>query len=402
MKKFLILPFVLVAGNWCRRCGVLKIRHRMSDFEVGRALIILLALLVGAAAAPATAQAAERYWVGGTGSWSDDDNHWATTWGGAPADGNVPTATDNAHFNADSNTTAYTVTVDASATMLDLMFDAAPSVSGTITWAGSSAMTISGSMLLLSGMAWTYTGTITFNATATGKTITSNGVNLANTFIFDGVSGGWTLQDDLNLNASFTGNITVTNSHATTGFNTNGKTISAKYFWSSNSNTRSIILGASAITLTGAASALEMTTTGLTLDAGTSVITFNAPSPGFVGGGLTFYDVSFSAVSGASGSLQGANSFHNLSIAGTDSAAVMSLYANQTITGTFTVSSTDAKSHILIKSDTVGTPRTITAAAVSLQDVDFTDITGLKSGVTLNPSDKGSNMTLSGGNLTGT
>ena len=48
MKKFLILPFVLVAGNWCRRCGVLKIRHRMSDFELGKALIILLVLLVGA------------------------------------------------------------------------------------------------------------------------------------------------------------------------------------------------------------------------------------------------------------------------------------------------------------------------------------------------------------------
>src|SRR3989338_2936983 len=198
MKKFLILPFVLVAGNWCRRCGVLKIRHRMSDFEVGRALIILLALLVGAAAAPATAQAAERYWVGGTGSWSDDDNHWATTSGGAPADGNVPTAADNAHFNADSNTTAYTVTVYATANMNDLMFDAAPSVSGTITWAGSSAMTISGSMLLLSGMTRSYSGNLTFDATITGKTLTFNTnapTALFSTVIFSGSGGEWTMQD---------------------------------------------------------------------------------------------------------------------------------------------------------------------------------------------------------------
>ena len=52
---------------------------------------------------PSHALAAERYWVGGSGNWSDDDTHWATTSGGAPADGNVPTSADNAHFNADSN-----------------------------------------------------------------------------------------------------------------------------------------------------------------------------------------------------------------------------------------------------------------------------------------------------------
>jgi len=82
-------------------------------------LFILLVLVAFFSVSPSHALAAERYWVGGTGSsdasdrspdfrrrgWSDDDNHWATTSGGAPADGNVPTAADNAHFDAGSNTT---------------------------------------------------------------------------------------------------------------------------------------------------------------------------------------------------------------------------------------------------------------------------------------------------------
>ena len=111
--------------------------HRsLLTWRFGLQVAAILIILAGAAAAPATASAAgcagtgECYWVGGTGSWSDDDTHWAATSGGAPADGNVPTSADNAHFNADSNTTAYTVTVDATANMNDLMFDAAPFVSG--------------------------------------------------------------------------------------------------------------------------------------------------------------------------------------------------------------------------------------------------------------------------------
>ena len=109
--------------------------HRsLLTWRFGLQVAAILIILAGAAAAPATASAAgcagtgECYWVGGTGSWSDTTK-WATATGGATT-GSVPTSADNAHFNADSNTTAYTVTVDATANMNDLMFDAAPFVSG--------------------------------------------------------------------------------------------------------------------------------------------------------------------------------------------------------------------------------------------------------------------------------
>jgi len=43
-----------------------------------------------------------RYWVGGTGNWSDDDNHWAATSGGSPADGNLPTSSDDIFIDENS------------------------------------------------------------------------------------------------------------------------------------------------------------------------------------------------------------------------------------------------------------------------------------------------------------
>jgi len=59
------------------------------------------------------AYAANRYWVGGAGNWSDDVNHWATTSGGAPGAGNIPGAADTAIFDANSCTAACTVALDA-------------------------------------------------------------------------------------------------------------------------------------------------------------------------------------------------------------------------------------------------------------------------------------------------
>lgn len=45
---------------------------------------------------------ANRYWVGGTGSWSDNVHHWATTSGGSGGVGNTPTASDDVFFDANS------------------------------------------------------------------------------------------------------------------------------------------------------------------------------------------------------------------------------------------------------------------------------------------------------------
>jgi len=118
---------------------------------------------------------ADRYWVWGTWNWSDATNHWATTSGGAPWAGNLPTATDDVFFDSASNATAYTVTIDATTKLCRDITFAAPA-SGNVTWAWSVAMNISWSFTAYNGLIRTYTGIITFNSTATGKTITMAGV----------------------------------------------------------------------------------------------------------------------------------------------------------------------------------------------------------------------------------
>jgi hypothetical protein len=68
-------------------------------------------------------------------------------------------------------------------------------------------------------MTWTTgTGTITFAATTTGETIISASKTLYDT-TFNGVGGGWTLQDNLTQ----TNNLTVTNGN----LSANGQNITA-------------------------------------------------------------------------------------------------------------------------------------------------------------------------------
>lgn len=136
------------------------------------------------------------YWVGGSGNWSDAANHWATVSGGAPNAANVPGSADDVHFDAASNPTAYTVTLDGSPVCRDFMFDANPSVSGIPTLMGSAALLCYGSSKLIAGMASGFSGSITYKATSGIKTMTWAGVQVACALIFDGVGGTFQMADD--------------------------------------------------------------------------------------------------------------------------------------------------------------------------------------------------------------
>jgi hypothetical protein len=136
-----------------------------------------------------------KFWVGGSGNWSDATNHWATSSGGTPNVANTTTATDDVYFDLNSNATAYTVTVDTTSLMNDLRIDGAPATSGTVTLAGSSQMTVSGNWQLLSGMTYTHSGALVLNATSGIKTMTSKGVLVISSITFNGIGGTWQLQD---------------------------------------------------------------------------------------------------------------------------------------------------------------------------------------------------------------
>lgn len=309
------------------------------------------------------------YWVGGTGNWDATTTHWSNASGGAGGFG-PPTSADDVIFDSLSNATAYTVTL-LTAPVCRSVTVAGPA-SGNVTLAGTAAWSIYGSMTLAAtGITRTYTGAVTFAATTTGWTITTNGQTLGSNFTFNGVGGGWTL-------GSAYSNTNTTLQLTAGSFDTGGYSLTTGTIQTSGSATRSLTLGASTITLS--ASWNILTTTGLTFSVGTSTINLNGSSGGFTGAGLTYNNVGITYGAGPLISVGGANTFANFSITGRSGLAIgyVSLSSNQIITGTFTVAAPTSlgASRMLIQSATYGTARTITAAAVSLTDADFQDITG--------------------------
>ena len=319
---------------------------------------------------------ADRYWILGTGTWDATNTvNWSASSGGAGG-ASVPTAADNVFFDANSNvgTTAFTVTMATTPRVCNNF--TASGLDGVMTLAGTSiGLTVSGSLTFqATNFTRTYSGTTTFNATTTGKTVTTNGVAFGAAVTFNGVGGGWTLGSALNTGVS---TLTVTNGTFDTSSSGN-YAVTCGTFSSNNSNTRTINLNASTLTITSSATSWDMlTSNNATFNAGTSTINLSA-SATFAGGGLTYYNVSYTSAGVTTASITGANTFNNLSIAGRTVVGLgqFSISANQTINGTLTVSAGTASAcRAFILSDTIGTTRTLTCAAVSLTDTDFRDIT---------------------------
>ena len=320
---------------------------------------------------------ADRYWVGGTGTWSAaSTTNWAASSGGSSG-ASAPTAADNVFFDANSNvgTGAFTVTVSGalcndfnvgSPTALDGAMTLAFGASGTLTVSGS--WTNQATNFSVTGTS----STLTFNATTTGKTITTNGVALGVAVTLNGVGGAWTLGSAFSC-----GTNTLTLTNGTFDTSVSNYAVTAGSFASSNSSTRTINLNASTLTLS--ASWNMTTSTNATLNAGTSQINLSGINFTFAGGGLTYNNISSTSTTPTSTVkvITGANTFNNITFT-TPSAGGglnnISIGADQTINGTLTVPGTNGFRRLFIRSDVIGTSRTLTCAAESLTDVDFRDI----------------------------
>lgn len=308
-----------------------------------------------------------RHWVGGTDNWNGTvGTKWSTTSGGAGGSA-VPTASDDVFF--DANSAGAVVTISGSRVCNNLT---CTGFTGDIK--GSSGITISGNLVFAATHTASYTGTLTFNATGAGHTVTTGGITLNCNFTFNGVGGVWTLQDAVVMTGDSFPQINLSKGT----LDTNGQTITADQLDISGTSTRVLTLGASAITLTRSSTTVAAldaaTVTNLTLNANTSTITMSGTNALFNGGGKTYRNVVFTGVTGAI-SITGANSYTNLTWATGGQASTMTLSANQTVTGTLTLTGAAPSTRPLIQTDTSGTARTVTAAAVALTDVDFTDIT---------------------------
>lgn len=231
-----------------------------------------------------------------------------------------------------------------------------------------------GDLTLSSNASGVYTSLIpTFIASGT---ITSNGRTI-NSMTINGSGVTVTLAD------AFTSSGAITLTQGT--FTTSNFSVTAGSISSSNANVRTINLGSSTVTLTSTSPVVLTTSTNLTLNVGTSQINMSSASATtFAGNGLTYYNVAFTGTTAVTHVVTGANTFNNFTVTAPAATGLMqcTFAANQTISGTLTAAGATAVRRVFIRSNTFGTSRTLTAAALSATDGDFRDITiaGVASG----------------------
>jgi len=288
-----------------------------------------------------TAYASDRYWIGGTGNWSDTA-HWSDSDGGGSGF-SVPTSTDNVYFSAGSfSANGAIVTIDTTANTLSLDFSG---LDQTMTLTNSANnLNVYGSLTLSMKLAtnFTSTGYLYLKAT-TSVNITSNGnTSTWNRIYFDGIGGTWTNQDNwIYQTVTFLRNGT---------WNTNSKTISLGVFYTSESAAKTLTLGSS------------LFTTWMWGNTNPTNFTFN-------------YDTSTVKTTG-SDTLSGADTFYNLILQPLALNSSVKFVGNITVNNDLTIigyNSTNRR--ILVASNIIGTQRTFTVGGtVTASNADFRDI----------------------------
>ena len=317
---------------------------------------------------------ADRYWVGGSGTWNTTSTtNWSATSGGAGG-ASVPTVADNVFFD---QAAAYTVTMTGALACRNITVSDGPVTFVTGT---SPTLNVRGSMSLVATV-WDSTGAITFSATTSGQTITTNGTPISASITFNGSGGVWTLGSAFTT----TGNITVT--LGTLNTSASNYAVTANAITVANSASAILTLNGSTVTLAGTATVFTANTSSV-INAGTSTINCTS-SIGctFAGAGKTYYNVSFTGASSSYAvvSLTGLNTFNNLSFTSPSADTIINVAfsSNMTINGSFTGSGSQANRRIFYRSDTIGTVRALTlGSAATISNADFRDITAVTNSIT--------------------
>lgn len=292
----------------------------------------------------------------------------------------TPTAADDCLLTATSGA----VTIDAGSVCRSLNLTG---YVNTLTHTAGVTLTIGDATAGLANVAlafptsgWTYT---------LGSATTSQMSFVSTSATQQTVNFGGQTTGPVTFNATSNGSWQYTGSHVMTNvantltltqgtLDLNGQTVSVGRVVSTGSATRALTLGAAAITCIGTNTifAWNLTSTGMTFSGASATITLNAAGATFTGGGLTYGTLVLSSVTTLQ-TITGSNTFGTLTRNGvTGKTASLALGADQIITGTLTLAGGSAINRLLVTSDTLGTPRTLTAAVVSASNVDLRDITG--------------------------
>lgn len=177
--------------------------------------------------------AADFYWVGGNGNWSDFQHHWALSSGGSVFQTTVPSAFDNVFFDANSfpgtNDTMVTINI-AVATTKNITFNIGQK-NARLYFNTNTLIQIYGSAVFADNLLLLNNPRIFFKSTVIGNQLTFNKSKWTNTTLtFDGIGGAWDVTDSLTAAQS----IFLINGE----LNTSNKKVTCSGFESTNSNIR--------------------------------------------------------------------------------------------------------------------------------------------------------------------
>lgn len=256
--------------------------------------------------------AADYYWVGGSGNWSDYSHHWATTSGGNTFQTRIPLSIDNVFFDEASFTgTGQTVTVDiATAQALSMSWTGVKNAP-TFTGAADKTLKLFGSLTFVPGMTSNFAGVVYFAATTKGQTITSAGQAFQNEIYFQGAGGEWTLQDDFTVLQG----VPVADIRCYAGkLYTNNNTVTTPRFFSYDyGSPRLVNFSSSTVVITdGNWEVINSSPGDFTIDADSATLVF--PNGGlFTGGnGNIYHNLRFGKSDGTgAGTIRGDNTIFN-------------------------------------------------------------------------------------------
>jgi hypothetical protein len=323
--------------------------------------------------------ASDYFWIGGSGNW-DDLNHWATTTGGPILHTQIPTAIDDVFFDGSSFTpVSKTVTINVATAFCHNMDWTGAANNPVLAGSSSNILKLYGSLTFIPAMSFPFNGSVYFEATTLGYTITTGGQSFQQSVFFEGAGGGWALQDAFTCNQNF---------NFTRGsLNTNNQTVNAIAFYSTDNNTRTLSLGSSTLNFSLLGNRpWYVNHSNLTFNAGTSTINLTGTEPSFSAnsgvvetyynlnftnpassslfaglethsGTLLFHDVTFSG----SGGIGGNNTFNNLTLSPGKSYELRNGYT-QTILNRWNIQGS-CISYILLQSSSSGNFATVSKAS---------------------------------------
>jgi hypothetical protein len=354
---------------------------------------------------------ADRYWVGGNGTWdASTTTNWSATSGGA-AGASAPTTADNAIFNGSSGTG--TVTISSGATCLNLD---ASAVTANTKFNGQAVLAAQGNVTfaaaatyITAGVSINFTGAVatpTLNCASTNflsainNLKTSGTLSIATSACVCNTFG----QNVATATTTLSTNLTCVNFYLGQGtFNVNASTLTVSSYMNDYGNTvsepRTLVLTTGTINF-----GTNITTTnldvitwdlglygGLTFTRGTGSVVVGSTTPQatsayFYTANATYYDLLFQGTQTlVEGNItctgSGGTGLRITSPAGINHEFVLASTSTNSVTaGTFSIVGNSTNNRAYVVSDTLGSPVSInvtgtstrTLTNVDLQDVAFT------------------------------